>query len=128
MAILAPENGTRTTLTPDPRVPATSVLSAPFLAGSAAAVGVAAFLRRQAEAALAARVAPPVVPPAVPRVVPPPPSIPRVTPPAVIPPLPPRPPSPTPSSRSSASPVAAGAGGLFMLLMVVGALLSGRRR
>jgi len=147
MVILAPEQGSRTTLTPDPRVPVgdfnilggafNAALQAPWLAGGAAAIGVAAALRamqqKTADAAAAAaaaiqgkaagkffpenfpgpKLAPPSVPPA---------PIPRV------PHLPPLPPLPVlPARQVSAAPVAGAAGGLMLVLVAVG-LLSGMRR
>jgi len=147
MAILAPENGTRTTLTPDPLVPAgggvtgafQAALSAPWLAGSAAAIGVAAALRamqqRTADAAAAAAQAAAAAARAIgsngtvavlPRDVPP--AAPNIPRPGTLPPLAPLPSPPTaPGTRPGASPAAGAAGGGILLLVAL-ALLAGTRR
>jgi len=145
MAILAPEQGTRTTLTPDPPANGSvtglmgGFLTLPGIAGSAfaraAEAAIRAIQQKTADAAAAAQAAltrevstkKPVV--AVPRTVPPPVQIPR---PGTLPPLaalpaPPAAPGTTPPSRPGVVAPAAGAGGL-MLVLVAMALLSGVRR
>jgi len=138
MVILAPEQGSRTTLTPDPTG---TILQAPWLAGGAAASGVASFLRRQAEAvaaaaaaaaaalqqkavqdaaALTARVQPVAV---LPRDAPP--SSTLVAKVALLPPLAPL---PAPPARPGTVAPGIGAAGGGILLLVAMAVLSGTRR
>lgn len=144
MVILAPEGGKRTTLSPDPipTITTTSAyaaaLTSPFIAGGAAAIGLASYLATKA-AALAKLQQPsvqtvtkavagivPVLGPVIP-------VIPKITVPPLpalggVPLLPPLAPLPAPPSRPSpVVPAAGAAGGLMMALVVVG-LLSGLRR